>query len=128
MKASYPVYLIPTTSGYQVQVPDLPSCVTSGADAREALEMAQDALSACLLTLEDHHLPLPEPSAPLPSKIRGALLALVAVDTFAYRVQTDTRAVRKSVSLPSWMAETAEKRGISFSKVLQDSLRAILHL
>ena len=42
----------------------------------------------------------------------GDICTLVAVDTDRYRRETDTRAVRKNVSLPAWMAYQAEQRGI----------------
>ena len=50
------------------------------------------------------------------------VLTLISVDTIAYRAQTDTRAVRKNVSIPAWMAAMAERKGINCSKVLQDAL------
>ena len=52
-----------------------------------------------------------------------SLMSLVRVDTIAYRSLTDTRAVRKNVSIPAWMATRADKLGINCSKVLQDALR-----
>lgn len=127
MKGNYPVFLVPDAAGYLVHVPDLPSCVTYGQDLNEAMEMAQDALNACLLAMEDHNAPIPTPSDPADfDRKEGSVLALVSVDTEAYRRQTDTKAVRRSVSMPSWMAYQAESRGISFSKVLQDGLRSVL--
>lgn len=128
MKASFPVYLIPIPEGYQVRVPDLPSCITWGPDAADALNMAQDALSACLLSMEDHQQPLPQPGPPTPPEDPSHILAMVAVDTQDYRIKTDTRAVRKSVSMPAWMAEMADKRGLSYSKILQEGLRLALSI
>ena len=34
----------------------------------------------------------------------------------------DTRAVRRTVSIPRWMDDEAMKRGVSYSRVLQDTL------
>ncbi|MGI6654570.1 MAG: type II toxin-antitoxin system HicB family antitoxin [Christensenellales bacterium] len=128
MKATFPVYLIPIPEGYQVHFPDMPNCVTWGEDAADALNMAQDAISVCLLSMEDHKQALPQPSAPTPPENPSHIMAMVPVDTEAYRRQTDTRAVRKSVSLPAWMADLADQRGVSYSKVLQESLRTILDI
>lgn len=100
MKAAFPVYLIPIPEGYQVHFPDMPNCVTWGEDAADALNMAQDALSVCLLSMEDHKQALPQPSAPTPPEDPSHIMAMVPVDTEAYRRQTDTRAVRKK-RLPS---------------------------
>ena len=35
---------------------------------------------------------------------------------------TVKKAVRKNISLPSWLNEKAEKEGINFSRVLQEAL------
>jgi len=47
----------------------------------------------------------------------------ITADLDAYQRQHDTRSVRKTVSIPMWMANGAEQRGLSLSKVLQDSLK-----
>ncbi len=127
MKKTYTAYLQPFEDGYLVKIPDLPSCVTSGKTLQEASEMAIDALSACLLVIEDEGLPLPEPTSPDSlDPPTNAHLLLVPVDTVAYRMSTDTAAVRRNVSLPAWMDGMAKKRGINCSQVLQDSLRELL--
>lgn len=126
MKATFPIFLQSFDQGFLVHVPDLPSCVTSGATLDEALSMATDALNGCLLVLEDEGVALPTPTPVDALPPLDGMLALVSVDTEAYRRQTDTRAVRRSVSLPAWMAALAEQRGISFSKILQDGLRQLL--
>ena len=49
-------------------------------------------------------------------------VSVIAIDTIEYRAKTETRAVRKNVSLPAWMANLAEKRGINCSQILQEGL------
>ena len=51
------------------------------------------------------------------------ILSLIQIDTIRYRAETDTHAVRKSVSLPAWMANLASRYGMNLSQILQDSLR-----
>ena len=57
----------------------------------------------------------------------NATCSIIRIDTFAYLAATDTRAVRKNVSLPAWMATLAEKRGVNCSQVLQDGLMQLLN-
>ena len=87
--------------------------------------MAQitDALSGCLVVWEDQGIPIP-PATTQKNIFHDPadVLTLISVDTIAYRAQTDTRAVRKNVSIPAWMANMAERKGINCSKVLQDAL------
>ena len=41
----------------------------------------------------------------------------------AYRRAQDTRAIRKNVTIPSYLNDLAERAGVNFSQVLQDGLR-----
>ena len=44
----------------------------------------------------------------------------VSVDVNKYH--RDTKAVRKMISIPAWLAQEAEKRNYSLSKILQEAL------
>jgi post-segregation antitoxin (ccd killing protein) len=45
-----------------------------------------------------------------------------------YRKKNDTRAIRKNVTIPSWLNVEAKKAGINFSATLQGSLKDQLGL
>lgn len=114
-------------SGYYAKVPDLPGCITTGRNLPDAIEQITDAMSAWLVVAEDEGEPIAPPTQQEQMHIEsGTICSLIFADTIEYRAQTDTRAVRKNVSLPSWMSRLADKRGINCSQVLQDSLRSIL--
>lgn len=125
MKSVYTAYLtLKEEGGFRAVVPDVPGCVTSGADLAETLDMIADALHGCLCVLEDEHQPIPAPTAPEALTVpAGAVTTLVPVDTEAYRIATDTRAVRKNVSIPAWMDRLVQKNGVNCSQVLQEALR-----
>lgn len=129
MKYTYTAVFTPTEDGteFYACVPDLPGCVTTGDNIEDAIEQITDAASAWLVVAEDQSLDIapPTPQAEIPHK-EGTSLSLICVDTIAYRAMTDTRSVRKNVSLPAWMANLADKRGINCSQLLQESLRARL--
>lgn len=111
-------------SGYQVSIPDLPGCTTSGKTIMEAMEQITDAAGGYLCVQEDEHLPIPEATRPenVVHDVRDVCY-LVAVDTLRVRMETDTKAVRKNVSLPAWLAKMADDKHINCSQVLQDALR-----
>ena len=129
MKYIYSAVLTPDENGgkYYARVPDLPGCITTGNSLQDAIQQITDAASGWLVVAEDEGLPI---SAATPQNQMeheaGAVFTMIQVDTIAYRALTDTRAVRKNVSLPAWMADLAEKRGINCSQVLQEGLRARL--
>lgn len=109
---------------FYAAVPDIPGCITTGRSLSDAIDQITDALSGCLCVMEDEDDPIPAPSdqSSIPHEASD-FCTLVRVDTISYRALTDTRAVRKNVSIPAWMATRADKLGINCSKVLQDALR-----
>ena len=125
MKYTYTAIFTPTEDGAELyaRIPDLPGCVTTGDSIEDAIEQITDAASGWLVVAEDKSLSIPAatPQAALEHKPND-VLSLIQVDTLAYRAATDTRAVRKNVSLPSWLADLADKRGINCSQVLQEGL------
>lgn len=123
MRYTYTAVITPGEGKCYARVPDIPGCVTTGRDVEDAVIQITDALSGCLVVWEDQGLSIPTAAAQqdIPHEQRD-ILTLVSVDTITYRAQTDTRAVRKNVSIPAWMAAMAERKGINCSKVLQDAL------
>lgn len=128
MKYVYTAILTPLEDGsYEARIPDIEHCVSSGHDLADALAMIADAGALMLTCYEDDNLPLPV-ATPHQDVIApdGSISSLVTLDTAVCRIMSDTRAVRKNVSLPAWMATMAEKRGVNCSQVLQDALRRLL--
>jgi predicted RNase H-like HicB family nuclease len=110
-------------SGYYAKVPDLPGCVTTGSSLQDAIDQITDAASGWLVVAEDEELEIASPTPQSDIAVNpGDVLSLISIDTILYRSQTDTKAVRKNVSLPAWMASMADKRGINCSQLLQESL------
>lgn len=123
MRYTYTAVITPTEGKCYARVPDITGCATTGKSVEDAVAQITDALSGCLVVWEDAGLAIPP--ATLQKDIPrdpADILTLVSVDTIAYRARTDTRAVRKNVSLPAWMADMAERKGINCSKVLQEAL------
>ena len=116
------------SGGYFIRVPDVSGCVTSGKTIEDALDNIRDALAGCLCVLEDVGKPLPEPSEPAAVADDRATVVLVDVDLLEYRKETDTKAVRKNVSMPAWLSYMADKRGVNCSQVLQNALIKELEL
>lgn len=123
MKTNYPAVLLTGEDGrFYARVPGVDGCVTSGRGLTEALENIKDALCAWLCDAEDRNEQLPQPEE-IGEVEAGAVIALIEVDTLRYRAETDTRAVRKNVSMPAWLAFAADKRGLNVSQILQDALK-----
>lgn len=125
MKYIYTATFTPSDDGkkYYARVPDLPGCITTGRSLGDAIDQITDAASGWLVVAEDNGDPITAPSPQNKIEVpEGTLKSLIQIDTLSYRARTDTRSVRKNVSLPAWMSSMAEKRHINCSQVLQEGL------
>ena len=125
MKYVYPAILYPDDGKIGVSVPDLPGCHTFGDDKADALFMAKDAIEMWLWNAENENLPIPPSSESLPLE-PNETLTLIAADTDEYRQANDTRAVKKTLSIPAWLNHQAEKANAPFSQILQQGLKEYL--
>ena len=109
---------------YNVSFPDLPGCYTCGDDLSDALRMAEDALGGWLSRAEEKGAEIPIASAFVSVQCPdGAIRTLIPADTDAYRRIHSNRAVKKTLTIPSWLNEAAEKHGVNFSQALQEALK-----
>lgn len=115
--------------GFWISFPDIPECLTHGNDMEQSYEMAVDALGLALACREAEHQPIPtasDPTAITPEP--DAFLVVIEFDMLAYKKSTNSRAVKKTLSIPEWLNEAAMAMDINFSQVLQDALKEQLHL
>ncbi|MDR1438521.1 MAG: type II toxin-antitoxin system HicB family antitoxin [Clostridiales bacterium] len=127
MRTAYPVIFAKIDEGYMASVPDFP-IDTHGADLADAIFMARDAIGLAGLSMEDRGIPVPAPSdLENVRRSHGGIVSLVDVDFTEYRRAHDMRAIRRNVSLPSWLNSEAEKAGINVSAILQAALKRELH-
>lgn len=119
MKKAYPA-VIHHEDGYWVEFPDLEGCQTFGETLEETLSNAEEALGLYLASMADDGEALPEKSEASSVDANGGMVIYVCADINDYR--RDTRAVKKMLSIPAWLAKEADRKNISLSKVLQEAL------
>ena len=91
--------------------------------------MAEDLINDLIVSYQDAKKEIPEPSTIDELKPEdGGTVSWIIADPDEYRKKTDNQAVRKNVSLPSWLNYEAEKAGLNFSSVLQEGLKQALGL
>ena len=113
--------------GFWISFPDFPECFSQGEDMAEAYEMAVDALGLCIDDIEKSKGILPTPTVPTEITVdSSSVLLVVEFDKAAYNRKHNSRAVKKTLSIPEWLNEEALARGINFSQVLQEALIAKL--
>ncbi|WP_066714955.1 type II toxin-antitoxin system HicB family antitoxin [Clostridium sp. Marseille-P299] len=121
MLFAYPAIFHEEDSAFWVEFPDLIGCQSFGDTLNETIENAQEALSAYVLTLLESNQDIPTPS-----KIKTIMLedsnsftSLVSCNIDQYK---GMKAIKKTLTIPSWLNDKALAQGINFSKVLQDAL------
>lgn len=116
----YPAIIHNEDGSYWIEFPDLEGCNTMGDTLEDTMANAQEALGLYLASLEEVGQSLPHPSS-ISDIDTNEVTSYVCVDLNKYR--RSTRSVKKTLSLPEWLAEEAEKHHLSLSKVLQDGLK-----
>lgn len=130
-KYVYPAVFTPEDNGFVINFPDVKNCFTEADSLTEAMENANDVLCMMLYDLERKDLAIPAPSsvAEVQQNLSGdEFVTLIACDTIEYRKFHENKAVKKTLSIPSWLNEMAEKADINFSYVLQSALKQQLNI
>ena len=116
----YPAIFHREDNAYWVEFPDLPGCQTYGETVNETMQFAQEALTGYLLALleEGRDLTVPSKLSEM-DKVEDGFATLVACDMSAYK---DTKAIKKTLTIPAWLNQRAIDMGINFSQALQEAL------
>lgn len=115
----YPAIFHKEEDSYWVEFPDLEGCHTYGASITETMQSAQEALSAYLLTLLDQRKTIVSPSDISLYHAEDGFTSLVSCRINQCK---DNKAVKKTLTIPSWLNERAVNMGLNFSQILQEAL------
>lgn len=125
----YPAIFHPEEIGYSVFVPDIEGCFSQGDDLAEAMEMTRDAIGLCLEDIAAQNQKFPQPSNPAEVQCEAnEFVALIEFNMIEYLKKHDTKSVKKTLTIPSWLNHMAEEQHINFSSVLQSALKNQLGL
>lgn len=122
MKTVYLARVVKADDGwYAIDFPDLPGTHAQCKDLKDVQKEAEESLCSFLLAAKavGEEIAAASPTIKLE---KDEMAVVITADIDAYQRKYDTKPIRKTVSLPQWMADGAERKGLSLSKVLQDSL------
>lgn len=139
MLCAYPACFFKETNGYSVIFPDLNYLATCGDTLDEALSMAVDCLAGYLYDLQNSGEAPPAATSTdniHPEQIaeelevspNGAFVNIITVDVAEYAKVHFEKSVKKTLTIPAWLNKAALEQNINFSQVLQEALKARLHL
>ena len=124
MKYVYPACFYPQDDGVVVvDFPDL-GCATQGDDLADALHMAADCAAGWIIEELEHDGKLPKASniKDIQPDEEGGFVSLVCVDMDDLKANYDTKPVKKTLTIPSWLNQAAERKNINFSATLKEAL------
>ena len=119
MKLVYPAIFTEDDGYFTVEFPDLKGCQTYGETIEEAVEFAEESLTGYLLTiLESEQLPA-KASSIKDIQCEEGFVTLISCNVNQYR---ETKAIKKTLTIPVWLNNLAIDKNINFSETLQESL------
>ena len=141
MLSMYPACFFHEDNGYSVVFPDLNWLSTCGDTFEESMEMAVECLAGYLHTcqMDGDNVPKPskisdidpqavakelDPDAPMCE----SFVNMVSVDVASYAKEHFEKSVKKTLTIPAWLNAAALEHNVNFSQVLQDALKAQLHI
>lgn len=128
-KYIYPAIFITEEEGYSVLFPDLEGCHTQGETLEEALDMAKDALSLYIFDKVESKKEIPKASNPKEIKTdENSFVSIIEFSLLEYQKKYDSKAVKKTLSIPNWLNIRAEEAHINFSQLLQKAIKKELHI
>ena len=129
IKIYYPAVFQKEDEGYSAWVPDLDGCISQGGTVGETAENINEAIGLMLETLAEHGKNIPAPSKPETIPVKAdQFVTVIAFDPAEYEGKYSTKAVKKTLTIPSWLNTIAESAHINFSSVLQEALLEKFHL
>lgn len=125
----YPAIFEYNKDGISILFPDLPGCISCAKDDEEALYMAKDALGLYMVCAEEDNEELKEPTKLKQIELnKNQKAVLVEVNMPLFREAVQNSSVKKTLTIPKWINDIAEKNHVNFSQVLQMALKECLGL
>jgi len=126
-KYIYPAIFSYDDDGISVEFPDLPGCYTCADEIEEAIRLAKDAMGLHLYGFErdDDEIPTPSSINSIKTESNQAVM-LIGTWMPVIRDIIENKAVKKTLTIPKWLNDAAEKNKVNFSHILQSALKEYL--
>lgn len=134
MLSAYPACFFKEEPGYSVIFPDLNYLSTCGDTIEDVFAMAVDCLAGYLFEAKKDGDVIPFPSALQSVSLedvaqelelnnyQNAFVNIVTVDVEEYAKTHFNKAVKKTLTIPQWLNDSATAAGLNFSQILQEAL------
>lgn len=117
--------------GICIDFPDLPGCCpcSDAGNTDMALQNAKEAMGLHIWGMEQDGETLPSPTPITDISLEpNQVPVLIEVFMPPIRERINNRFVKKTLSLPAWLASKADEDGVNCSKLFQTALMEYLHV
>ena len=111
--------------GYWVRFPDVDGCVTEGDNMEHAARMSIEALDGVIATMLEigQSIPIASDVKDIKTESDKECVVMICSNADRFLTKERKRAVKKTLTIPVWLGELADKEHINYSSVLQDALK-----
>ena len=117
--------------GISIEFPDLPGCYSCAdkEDTEQAIKYAKEALGLHIWGMEQDGDIFPNSSSITSLHFENNQIPIL-IDVFMppIRERINSKFVKKTLSLPYWLATKADENGVNCSKLFQNALMEYLHI
>ena len=124
MKYAYPACFYQEEDGrYSVVFADF-ELATYGNNLADAMYMAANAAAGRIFSMLNDGEQLPQPSniKKIKPEDTSGFVSMVYIDLDSLKSNYDESLVKKTLTIPSWLNKTAERKNINFSSTLKEAL------
>ena len=118
MNITYPALCHYEDGGYWCEFPDLDGFYTQGDSVQEILDNAKEALECHIEYFLENSMEFPKAS-PITELHAGGKDFLTYISC---AVPQGNKSIKKTLTIPEWLNDRAEKASINFSQTLQEAL------
>lgn len=126
-KYFYPAIFSKEGEAYNVKFIDFDNIFTFGMGLEDAYYMAQDALYNMLPEYKDN-LPTPTLDYMNIETKENEFVSIVELDPIEHEKKISSKTVNTTVTMPEYLKNLADMKGLNFSKLLQESIKKELNL
>jgi len=114
---------------YNIRFKDFENIISCGESIDEAYNMTEDALKLEMFDLYSDKLEIPSATDITDIEVESdETLILIKVNMKNILKEYNNKAIKKTLSIPSWLNKLAEEKKVNFSQVLQDALKNMLDI
>lgn len=113
---------------FYAQFPDIEEAFTDGETFKEALDNAKDVLGLVVYEREKLGVDIPEPTTGMIKTEDNQSVSYIQVWMPLVRDRIESKAVKKTLTIPKWLNDLAEENEVNYSQILQSALKQYLGL